>query len=150
LKTTGIPDYINNEKKGGYSMIRGTAQPFKFKIPYNFSELSTVSITFWQENYNGIDATRPLPIIKELNQCRQGSSPKELIVILNKEETLRFTDERKAYVQIMAEVTGGLPFGNKPAMITVYPVYDDSNNIIPAPGPDDGDGIIILDGSTII
>lgn len=137
-------------------MIRGTAQPFRFKIPCNFSQLTEATITFWQENYYGIDETRPLPIIKILSQCRQGNSPKELMVTLNREETLRFTDERKAYVQIMADYVGGLPFGNKPQMITVYPVHDDSildDNITPTPGPgtdDDGDGVVILDGSTII
>ncbi len=134
-------------------MIRGTAQPFKFKIPCNFSELNTVTITFWQENYYGIDKTRPLPIIKVLSQCRQGNSPKELLVILNKEETLRFTDKRKAYVQIMAEAINGLPFGHKPEMITVYPVHDDSildDNIVPTPNPDDDGSVIILDGSTIV
>ena len=131
-------------------MIRGTAQPFKFTIPCNFNELQTVSITFWQENYNGPDTTRPLPIIKVLSQCRQGSSSNELVVILNKEETLRFTDKRKAHVQIMAEVVGGLPFGSKPNMITVYPAYDDlilDGDIVPTPDPD---GVVILDGSTII
>ena len=134
-------------------MIRGTAQPFRFKIPCNFSELSSVTITFSQENYNGPNYTRPLPIIKVLSQCRQGESSKELVVILNKEETLRFTDKRKAYVQIMGEVIDGLPFGNKPKTITVYPVLDDSvfdDDIIPTPGPDDDGGVVILDGSTII
>ena len=134
-------------------MIRGTAQPFKFKIPCNFSEISKATIVFWQENYYGPDTTRPLPIIKVLSQCRQGNSPQELLVTLNKEETLRFTDKRKAYVQINAEVIDGLPFGNKPEMITVYPVYDDSildDNIIPTPSPDDDGSIVVLDGSTII
>lgn len=134
-------------------MIRGTAQPFKFKIPCNFSELSSVVITFSQENYNGPNETRPLPIVKVLSQCRQGSSSKELLVVLNKEETLRFTDKRKAYVQIMGEVIDGLPFGNKPETITVYPVLDDSvldDDIIPTPSPDDNGNIVFLNGSTII
>jgi hypothetical protein len=133
-------------------MIKGTAQPFKFTMPHNFSEIDTAVITFWQENYNGPDKTRPLPIIKVLAQCREGSSPKELIVILNKEETLRFTDKRKAYVQMRAETMSGLSFSHKPRMITVYPTYDDSildGGVIPTPSPED-ESVIILDGSTII
>ena len=129
-------------------MIRGTAQPFNFKIPCNFNELNSVTITFSQDNYNGPDIARPLPIVKVLSQCRQGSSSKELIVILNKEETLRFTDKRKAYVQIIGEVIDGLPFGNKPEMITVYPALnDDITPSIPSP---DYNGVVILDGSAII
>ena len=129
-------------------MIRGTAQPFKFKIPCNFDELSSVTITFTQENYNGPDKTRPLPIIKVLSQCRQGSTSKELLVILNKEETLRFTDKRKAFVQIMGEAIDGLSFGNKAATITVYPALnDDITPSIPSP---DYSGIVILDGGSII
>ena len=134
-------------------MIRGTAQPFKFKIPCNFSELSSVRIIFTQDNYNGPDETWPLPIIKVLSQCRQGSTQKELLVTLNKEETLRFTDKRKAYVQIMGEVIDGLPFGSKPHLITVYPVLDDSildDDIIPTPSPDDDGRVVILDGANII
>jgi hypothetical protein len=129
-------------------MIRGTAQPFKFKLPCNFSELSSATITFSQENYNGPDETRPLPIVKVLSQCRQGNSPKELLVILNTEETLRFTDKRKAYVQIVAEAIDGLPFGNKPEMITVYPALNE-DIAPPMPSPD-YNNIVILDGSAII
>lgn len=135
-------------------MIRGTTAQFKFKIPYDFNSLSVVKITFWQKNYNGPDETRPLPIIKVLSQCSQGSSSKELLVSLNKEETLRFTDTRKAYVQIIAEVVGGISFGNSPETITVYPVHNDAildDNIIPTPTPgEDDDGVTILDGSTIV
>lgn len=134
-------------------MVRGTAQPFQFKIPCTFNELSTVRITFSQENYYGLSASRPLPITKVLSQCRQGSSPNELVVVLNKEETLRFTDKKKAYVQMFAEsINGVVPFSHKPHIFTVYPALDDSilgDDIIPTPGPDDN-GIVILDGSTII
>lgn len=134
-------------------MVRGAAQPFRFKIPCNFGELSSVRITFSQDNYNGPDVTRPLPIIKVLSQCRAGSSSKELLVILNPEETLRFTDKRKAYVQMFGEVIDGLPFRSKIQTITVYPTLDDSipdDDIIPTPDPDDDGRIIILDGLNII
>ena len=131
-------------------MIRGTAQPFSFKLPCDFIDLISVKITFWQENYNGPNQTRPLPITKTLLQCRQGNLSNELIVTLNTEETLRFTDKRKAYVQIMAEQVGGLPFGNKPEMITVYPAHigtEPGDVIVPDV---DNDEIIALDGLAII
>ena len=87
-----------------------------------------------------------------LSQCSQGNSTKELLVSLNKEETLRFADDRKAYVQLQAKPKEGSGFASKKTMITVYPVYDDSvldDDIIPTPIPD-SDGLVILDGSTIV
>ena len=130
-------------------MIRGTTAQFKFKTPYNFADISILQITFWQENYNGPDETRPLPIVKTRDQCGQCASTKEFTVILNKEETLRFTDTRKAYVQMLGETIDGLAFGSDAALIKVYPVHDDSildGDIVPTPTPGD---VIILDGSTI-
>lgn len=133
-------------------MIRGTTAQFKFKLPYNISDLDMVKITFWQNGYSGPDTSRPLPIVKILEQCSQ-SNVDELLVILNKEETLRFLDDRKAYVQIQAKTLDGTAFASKQEIITVYPVYDDSvldDEYIPTPTPTPNpDGVIILDGSTI-
>ena len=132
-------------------MIRGTTAQFKFTLPYNFSDLDIVKITFWQENYSGPDSSRPLPIVKVLEQCSTSNRPNELLVFLNKEETLRFIDDRKAYTQLQAVTIDGTAFGSKKTPITVYPVYDDSildDDIQPSPSPDD-DGFIILDGATV-
>ena len=131
-------------------MIRGTTAQFKFKLPYNIGDLDVVKITFWQNGYSGPDKSRPLPIVKILEQCSQ-SDIDELTVILNKEETLRFIDDRKAYVQFRGKTIDGTAFASKQEIITVYPVHDDSileDDIIPTPNPE-ADGIIILDGSTI-
>ena len=133
-------------------MIRGTTAQFKFQLPYNVRELDVVKITFWQNDYYGPNTTRPLPIVKVLSQCSETSIPNELLVFLNKEETLRFSDDRKAYVQIQAKTVEGNAFASKQEVITVYPVYDDSildDEILPTPSPDD-DGFVILDGSTIV
>ena len=133
-------------------MIRGTTAQFKFKLPYNVSELQVVKINFWQENYSGPSPARPLPIVKVLSQCSESNAPDELLVFLNKEETLRFLDDRKAYVQLRAKTKEGTAFGCKKEMITVYPVYDDSvldDEILPTPTPGYGD-LVILDGSTIV
>ena len=130
-------------------MIRGTNAQFKFRLPYNFSELKTVKITFWQPENSGPDASRPLPIVKILEQCSQSDVANELCVTLNQEETLRFVDDRKAYVQLRAATIDGIPIASREKMITVYPVYDDSildDEILPTP---DYDGWIFLDGSTI-
>ena len=132
-------------------MIRGTTAQFKFKLPYNANEILTVKITFWQTGNDGPDASRPLPIIKVKEQCSFPGGRNELLVSLNKEETLRFEDDRKAYVQLQAKTTDGTVFACKQETITVYPVYDESifdEEIVPTPSPDTG-GIIVLDGSTI-
>ena len=131
-------------------MIRGGNVEFRFDLPYNFSDLAVAKITFWQENYDGPSKDRPLPIIKVLAQCRQGSKPTELSVTLNQEETLRFTEKRKAKVQLRAETTTGIPIICKERLVTVYPSYDDSildDNIIPTP---DYDGWVRLDGGSIV
>lgn len=131
-------------------MIRGTNAEFRWKLPYDFTEVEVVKITFWQDNNNGPSNSRPLPIVKIKEQCHQGERPNELVVILNQEETLRFTEKRKAKVQLRALTTTGIPFGSKEQLITVYPVYDDSildDVILPTPSYD---GLVLLDGKNII
>ena len=130
-------------------MIRGTNAQFKFKLPYNYSELETVKITFWQDENNGPASNRPLPIVKILEQCSKTDKPNELSVTLNQEETLRFSEKRKGSVQLRAQTFDGTPIASKEKQFTVYPVYDDSildEEILPTP---EYDGWIFLDGSVI-
>lgn len=130
-------------------MVRGTTAQFKFKLPYDFAELAVVKIVFWQPGNSGIDETRPLPIVKVLDQCNACENPKELSVVLTEEETLRFSEKTKAYVQLKARNHEDNVFATKQEDITIYPVYDDTildENLIPTPGYD---GIIILDGHYI-
>ena len=130
-------------------MIRGTNAQFKFTLPYNYTELEFARITFWQPENDGPADNRPLPIIKVLDQCSPTDKPKELSVTLNQEETLRFSEERKAYVQLRAQTFDGIPIASLEKQIAVYPVYDDSildEEILPTP---EYDGLIILDGSII-
>lgn len=130
-------------------MIRGTNAQFKFKLPYNFLELSSAKIVFWQEGYNGPNTSRPLPIVKILPQCTQSDMPNELCVTLNQEETLRFIEDRKAYAQLRATTIDGIPIASKEKMITVYPICDDSildDEILPTPEYDDW---VFLDGYSI-
>ena len=130
-------------------MIRGTNAQFKFKLPYNYSELEIVRITFWQPENSGPDPSRPLPIIKVLEQCSETDIPNELSVTLNEEETLRFREDRKAFTQLRARTISGIPIASKEKAITVYPVKDDTildGEILPTP---DYDGWVFLDGSNI-
>jgi hypothetical protein len=131
-------------------MIRGGNAQFKFRLPYDCSDMEKVKIVFWQEDNAGPDPSRPLPIVKVLEQCSQSVMPNELIVTLNQEETLRFSDERKAYAQLRGSTYEGIPIVSREHMITVYPVYDDSildEEILPTPSPD---GWVYLDGQYIV
>lgn len=131
-------------------MIRGTTAQFNFKLPYKFSELETVQITFWQSNNSGPNQNRPLPIVKVLSQCQPTDDPKELRVTLTQEETLRFSDKYKAYTQLRAMGPESQSFASKATMITVYPIYgDDILNDIITPTPSAPDGQIVLDGGII-
>jgi hypothetical protein len=117
--------------------------------PYCLCTHYIVKIVFWQDENNGPSLSRPLPIIKVLEQCSQCDSPKEISITLNQEETLRFVDDRKAYVQLRGSTLEGVGFGSRKRAITVYPVYDDSildDEILPTP---DYDGWVVLDGSNI-
>ena len=131
-------------------MIRGTNAQFVFKLPYSFNQISTAKIMFWQPENDGPTDGRPLPIIKILQQCSQSKNPNELCVTLNQEETLRFKDTRKAYVQLRARTVDGIPIASKQQSIIVEPSYDDSvleDDILPTP---DNEGYVYLDGKSII
>ena len=130
-------------------MVRGTTAQFKFKLPYDFSELAVVKIMFWQPGNYGPNETRPLPIVKVLQQCNRCENPREISVTLTEEETLRFSEKSKAYVQLRARNSEDNAFATKQEEITVYPVYEDvtlDEDLIPTPG---FDGIVILDGHYI-
>ena len=131
-------------------MIRGGNCEFRFNLPYRFEDLVTVQIHFWQDGYNGPSNNRPLPILKILEQCRQGKNPTELSVTLHQEETLRFTEKRKARTQLRAMTKDGIPIISKEQLFTVYPSYNDAvldEEVHPTP---DYHGWTILDGEKII
>lgn len=128
-------------------MIRGTTAQFKFKLPYPKEELLWATIKFWQQ-----DNPNPfLPITKKLEHCDAPANSKELYVSLTSDETFRFSEKRKAKVQIRAQHgPSGTIFGNHPQLITVYPmndhILDEEDPIMPE---NNKDGWIILDGETI-
>ena len=122
-------------------MIRGATAQFKFQLPYPTSYLTVVKFMAWQYHNDGPSPSRPLPIIKILQQCvtceqSDALGPNDLLVTLNKEETLRFHDDRKAYVQLLAKVVGAPAFGCEPYEVPVYPVGDEEilhDDITPTP-----------------
>lgn len=129
-------------------MIRGADAQFKFNIPCTCDELDYVTISFWQKENNGPSKDRPLPIIKVLPQCFKDSDNR-LSVVLDREETLRFSDKRKANVQLRATMKNGVTFASKPQIITVYPIHDESlldDLVIPSPKHD----YVFLDGQNIL
>lgn len=129
-------------------MIRGTDAKFKFKLTCNCSELESATITFWQKDNNGPSEDRPLPIIKVLSQCTQADAPDELYVELNEEETLRFSDDRKAYVQLITTTVDGTSTASREKMFTVYPIYDEAmlgDDVHPTPGYTPGGVVITVD-----
>lgn len=104
-------------------MLKGANTKFLFTLPCDYSNLQSAEIVFWQDNYNGPSVARSLPIIKQLNQCCQGRTPTQLSVILTSEETSRFSEKRKAYVQMIGVTKDSQPVVHLKKMITVYPIH---------------------------
>lgn len=120
-------------------MIRGANSEFRFNLPYNFSSITSVTIVFWQE---GNDSST-LPIVKHKEDCCEGVTPKQIVVFLNSEETSRFSDKRKARVQLKG-FAGAVSIASPIQLVPVYPTYD--GNILPPPNTD---GWVVLDGKPV-
>ena len=112
-------------------MIRGTSQPFKFKMPYDFEELKTLRITFWQKDDNRNEDQ--VLIVKEVLPSADPESlydwaqydGKEVCVVLDQHETLQFSTDRKAYAQLKASTADGFVFASRIKPISVYPIKDE-------------------------
>lgn len=105
-------------------MIRGTNQQFRFSLPYNYNDLTDVSIAFWQENNPGTE-DYALPIVKTLSDCTSNQFGTILYVTLNSKETLAFCVDRKAFVQMRATTVDGFTFGSHIKPFTVYPINEE-------------------------
>lgn len=130
-------------------MIRGTSAPFTFKMPIKGSEVADVEIKFWQRNNSGTsDIPLPIKITKDDwggARLILNNNSNELGIILAPEQTLVFSEKRKASVQGIITDTDGFKYGIKETLIDVDPLYKDSE----ATSSDEDDSIVILDGSTI-
>lgn len=128
-------------------MIRGTTAQFKFKLPYPKAELDWMTIKFWQQE----NMSPYLPITKKLEHCDSPEGSTELYVSLTAAETMRFSEDRKAKVQIRGQhAQSGTIFGSRPQLITVYPMNDEILEEDPMLPAVNEDGWIILDGKTIM
>lgn len=125
-------------------MIRGTTAQYKFKLPYSYSQLTDITIKFWQDG--NTDAL--LPIIKSKTDCTERVS-KELYVSLRPYETASFSDKYKAKMQLRATASDGSQFGCKEQLITVYPMPDDIIVDYPEDIPSH-ERFIVLDGGEIV
>ena len=133
-------------------MIRGGSIGFKFALPCQCKDLKSIKFICGQTNNGGPSSDRPLPIVKVLSQCQMEQNPPCLSVRLNQEETLRFSDKRKAYVQLRGETYDGSPIICRKKYINVYPAVDDSildeDVVIPTPTP--GQEWVYLNGRPIV
>ena len=117
-------------------MIRGVSTRFTFDMPCYYTNLKLVLIEFWQEGHSGLPNGYTLPITKTLEQCKPMENPKQISVILGRHETIRFTDDRKAYVRFYGVEQNGHVFGGNQEIITVYPASDVSmleEDLLPTP-----------------
>ena len=130
-------------------MIRGATTSFRFKLPRNFEEFESIKITFWQNENDGPSVVRPLPIIKIKDQCMPTNEGNACRVKLSAEETLRFLDERKAFVHFYGFTIDGRYYPSEPHEITVYPNPNNDvleENIIPSLTLD---GLVVFDGEEL-
>ena len=131
-------------------MIRGTTAQFNFKLPYKKSDLVWATIKFWQPGHSGV-LGEPWPIKRTLDDCSgtDGDSY-ELRVSLSANETLRFSSEFKAKVQLRAQNKDGVVFASREQSIAVYPInkdiVTDDDPILPEAN---NGGWVVLDGESI-
>lgn len=151
-------------------MIRGTTAPFKFEVPYDTNTISAIVVTFSQKHWRLTD-TAPFSLekwyiaswetqedgsMKMISTRNDGFAfssinPKEIQMSLPEEDTLRFSDKEKAYMQIRVQFEideGQVTRASLPQKITVYPVLN--NEQIGTPTPSEiVDDIYIYDAGEI-
>ena len=135
-------------------MIRGTTAQFTFKLPkeLNLNDVSYIQITAWQKGYTGTPIA-PLPISKTYTNSDWGSVLKDehtLVVVLSPEQTARFTDKLKGYIQCKVVVEGKAIYGTYEQRFTVHPMYKDMVGGDMGEIEQNSEGWIILDGQTIM
>lgn len=138
-------------------MIRGTTAPFKFKLPYTWDKVCAARATFKQIQDNG----ETLTIVKTYDTRRiehpnpGGFTPDPndnsiVYVVLNSNETLQFSDKRKANVQFKSYCEDNGVIASKLQKFTVYPI-EDSETFEELPNtPSVYDGIFVLDAGEIL
>ena len=111
--------------KGVIILIRGASQQFKFTTPYLVSALDEITVIFKQYE----DGQETVSIKKTRSDCRfigPETRTKTIYVILNQDETLRFSTDSKAYVQLRAITSDGLVFASRIKPVTVHSTLDET------------------------
>lgn len=142
-------------------MIRGTTTQFKFKLPYSKRDIVLAEAKFWQSgNTKGLNRGYPLPIIKpyERTLSDEGDVVTQypwnwiddytLLVRLDQQESLTFSDKYKARVQLRIRTEDGLVFASPQQIINVYPTNWDKPLGTDLPSASENQWVI-LDGDTI-
>ena len=92
-----------------------------------------------------------MPITKKLEHCDSPEGSNDLYVSLTADETKRFSEKYKAKVQLRAQrAEDGTIFGNRPKLVTVYPMSDDILDEDPTMPAENEEGWIVLDGDSIV
>ena len=141
-------------------MIRGTTTQFKFKLPYSKRDIVLADAKFWQSGNNkGLNRDYPLPIIKHYSRELDGDDvvtkypwnwidDYTLVVRLDQQESLTFSDKYKARVQLRVRTEDGLVFASGQQIINVYPTnWDEPLGTDLPQNPEDH--WVILDGDII-
>ena len=124
---------------------------------YGFESSEQINIEKWNSgNYEeiksnlGISGKSWNELTDEEKKKFATESFEELCVSLTAEETLRFSDQSKAKVQLRAQQKDGTVFASHQQLITVYPIIDDIITDDPSfPEDENSDGLIVLDGKPI-
>ena len=138
-------------------MIRGTNVRFTFTIPkeINIEDISYIEVIAWQNGYKGTTVA-PLPLKKRYTNQDWDSALLDndddytLVVVLTSEDTARFTDKLKGYIQCKVGLTGKGAYATHEQKFTVYPMHSDMVGGDIVDSNTNNEGFIILDGQTII
>lgn len=138
-------------------MIRGTTAPFRFEVPYPKDQIDKVIVKAWQDGNVGTPTAR-LPIYKnfssqsDTNTCELVAETDNLTmvcVVLTASESMRFSDKKRAQIQLSAQLTNLDKFASHVHEFKVYPLPDDLIIDDPEDLPTTEDGWSILDGGQI-
>lgn len=115
------------------SLIRGTCQQFKFKIPYYCDNITKAKVIFKQPK-NIVKDGIPYEFYKTYEKdaadetvggIKMISGQKSIYVDLDPVDTNGFECDSKAYMQLKALTSDGIEFSSRIIPITIYPTLDE-------------------------
>lgn len=112
------------------------------------TQTRTISYSDGVINVNDTTDTTNMEQVEFVNESDLAN---ELCIILQPDETIRFSDKMKARVQMRAQHISGTVVPTRMEYITVYPMYGDlAEDDFGGSTVTNQDGWIILDGETIV